>query len=34
MNEIGLAIIPIGFFLAGVIGYIAVKRDWKIADIF
>jgi hypothetical protein len=33
MNEIGLLVIPIGFSLAAVIGYLAVKRNWKIADI-
>ena len=33
MNEIGLSIIPIGFALAGVIGYFAVKNRWKITDI-
>jgi len=25
--------IPIGFFMAAIIGHLAVKYDWKIADI-
>ena len=33
MNEIGLLVIPIGFCMAAVIGYFAVKKHWKIADI-
>lgn len=33
MNEVGLLVIPLGFFLAAVIGYLAVKKNWKIADI-
>jgi len=34
MNEMSLAIIPIGFIIAAIIGYVAVKKHWKIADIF
>lgn len=26
--------VPIGFMLAAIIGYLAVKKHWKIADIF
>lgn len=32
MNEIGILIIPLGFILAGIIGFLAVKKHWKIAD--
>ena len=34
MNEIAIAIIPIGFIFAAIIGFLAVKYNWKIADIF
>lgn len=34
MNELGLIVIPIGFIVAAVIGYVAVKKHWKIADFF
>ena len=34
MNEIGLLIIPLGFSFAAIIGYLAVKKNWKIADMF
>ncbi len=34
MNELGLIVIPVGFIIAAVIGYIAVKKHWKIADFF
>ena len=34
MNELGLIVIPVGFIVAAVIGYIAVKKHWKIADYF
>ncbi len=34
MNELGLIVIPVGFIIAAVIGYIAVKKHWKIADLF
>lgn len=27
-------IVPLGIVLAAVIGYIAVKKHWKLADIF
>jgi len=33
MNEVGLALIPIGFALAGVIAYFAIKYKWKIAEV-
>ena len=33
INEVGLALVPIGFILAGVIAYFSVKYKWKIADI-
>ena len=33
MNDIGVLIVPIGFVVAGIIGYFAVKKHWKIADI-
>jgi len=34
MDNLGILIIPIGFMVAAVIGYLAVKKHWKIADIF
>ena len=34
MNSIAPLIIPVGFVLAGIIAYIAHKRNWKIADFF
>ncbi len=34
MGEIGVIVIPVGFIIAAIIGYIAVKRKWKIADFF
>lgn len=34
MNEIGLAIIPIGFIVVAVLAYVSVKRNWKLGDIF
>ena len=27
-------LVPIGFIVAAIIGYMAVKNNWKIADIF
>lgn len=33
-DKIGLALIPIGFALAGIIAHFAVKYKWKIAEIF
>jgi hypothetical protein len=33
MDNIGVLIIPFGFMIAAVIGYLAVKNHWKIADI-
>jgi uncharacterized protein YneF (UPF0154 family) len=33
MSDIGVLIIPIGFVFAGIVGYFAVKKHWKIADI-
>jgi len=32
MSEIGILIIPIGFIFAAVIGFLAVKKHWKIVD--
>jgi uncharacterized protein YneF (UPF0154 family) len=32
MSEIGILIIPLGFVFAAIIGFLAVKRHWKIAD--
>ncbi len=34
MNNIAPLIIPVGFVFAGVIAYIAHKKNWKIADFF
>jgi hypothetical protein len=34
MNEIGVVIVPIGFMVAAVIGYLAVKNKWKISEFF
>jgi hypothetical protein len=33
INEIGIALVPIVFILAGVIAYFAVKYKWKIAEV-
>jgi hypothetical protein len=34
MNNLELIIIPIGFIVAAIIGYLAVKHNWKIAEFF
>jgi len=34
MDSIAPLIIPVGFVLAGVIAYIAHKKNWKMADFF
>jgi len=33
MDNLGILVIPIGFMVAAAIGYLSVKRHWKIADI-
>lgn len=33
MDNIGILIIPVGFILAAIVGYVAVKKHWKIADL-
>ncbi len=32
MNEIGILIVPLGFILAAIIGFFAVKKHWKVVD--
>ncbi len=32
MNEIGVLVVPLGFIFAVIIGFLAVKKHWKIAD--
>ena len=34
MDNFGIALIPLGLIAAAIIGYLAVKKHWKIADIF
>ena len=34
MNELIVSLVPIAFAVAIIIGYIAYKKHWKIADYF
>ena len=34
INELGVALVPIGFMLAGVFAHFAMKYKWKIVEIF
>jgi len=34
LNELAMSLVPIAFVIVAVIGYLAHKNHWKIADYF